>query len=295
MRRISALRLGSRARFEDRWSGSVTAIEITEDWEAVNAVVEGGFLLWRSSIRLPLSAASDWTDDSVTFACTSRQAFGHEVPPVAVPSRPIGSDTPVSAPSVSIAGALIDQANRKVQEIILSRGVAGHLRIPVTDVLFEGKTLALAVQPEALPQYRPDDEIDRSIHRAIREDSGLTADEKRGLHFAVGGGVVTMSGNARVENARERAIEIVHTISGVAKVDDASHDDLNLETAIGLALDKAGVGRHSEIYTRSSLGNVQLYGYVPSGAARDDAVRVASDVPGVREVASRLEVQPAAA
>jgi len=295
MRRISALRLGSRVRFEDRWSGTITTIEITEDWEAVNVVVEGGFFLRRSSVRLPLSAASDWTDDSVAFTCSSRQAFGHEVPPVAVPSRPIGNDTPISAPGVSIAGALIDEADRKVQEIILSRGVAGHLRIPVADVLFEGKTLALAVQPEVLSQYRPDEEIDRSIHRAIRQDNGLTADDKRSLHFAVGGGVVTMSGNARVENARERAVEIVQAINGVTRVDDASHDDLSLETAIGLALDQAGVGRHSEIYARSSLGNVRLYGYVPSGAARDDAVRVTAAVGGVREVASSLETQPAAA
>ncbi len=294
MRRISALRLGSRARFQDRWSGRISAIEVTEDWEAVNTVVESGFLLWRSSVRLPLSAVSDWTDDTVTFTCTSRQAFGHEVPPVAVPSRPIASDTPVSAPNVSIAGALINQGDRQVQEIILSRR-AGHLRIPVTDVVFEGKTLALSAQPEALQRYRPDDAIGRSIHRAIRNDNGLTADEKRGLHFAVEGGVVTMSGNARVENARERAIEIVGAISGVTRVSDASHDDLGLETAVGLALDGAGVGRHSEIYARSSLGNLKLYGYVPSGAARDDAVRVAAAVAGVRDVTSRLEVQPAAA
>ncbi len=295
MHRISALRLGSRARFEDRWSGTISALEITEDWEAVNVVVESGFLLWHSSVRLPLSAASDWSDDSVTFACTSRQAFGHEVPPVAVPSRPIGSDTPISAPSVTIAGALIDQAERKVQEIILSRGVAGHRRISVSDVTFKGKTLALAVQPQTLRRYRPDEEIRRSIHRQIRDDSGLTADDKRGLHFAVEGGVVTMSGNARVENARERAIETVQAIGGVTIVNDTSHDDLGLETMIGLALDRAGVGRHSEIYARSSLGNVQLYGYVPSAAARDDAVRAVAGVAGARDVTSRLEVQPAAA
>ncbi len=295
MRRISALRLGARVCFEDRWSGSISGVEITEDWEAANVVVEGGFLFWRSSVRLPLSAASDWTDGSVTFACTSRQAFGHELPPVAVPSRPIGSETPVSAPSVSIAGALIDQADRKVQEIILSRGVGRHLRIPVANVAFEGKTLALAVQPDSLPQYRPDDDISRSIHRAVREDNGLTADDKRGLHFAVDGGVVTMSGNARVENARERAAEIVQAISGVTAVNDTSHDDIGLETAIGLALDREGVSRHSEIYARSSLGVVQLYGYVLSEAARDYAVRAAAAVPGVREVTSRLEVQPAAA
>jgi osmotically-inducible protein OsmY len=256
--------------------------------------VENGFLFWRSSVRLPLSAVSDWTDDSVTFTCTSRQAFGHEVPPVAVPSRPIASDTPVAPSEVKIAGALIDQGDRQVQEIILSRR-AGFVRIPVSDVVFEGRTLSLSAQPETLPRYRPDDEISRSIHRAIRNDDGLTADEKRGLHFAVEGGAVTMSGNARVENARERALEIVDAITGVTMVNDASHDDLGLETAVGLALDGAGVGRHSEIYARSSLGQLQLYGYVPSPAARDDAVRVAAAVAGVREVTSRLEVQPAAA
>ncbi len=294
MRRISALRLGSRARFQDRWSGRISAIEVTEGWEAVNVVVENGFLFWRSSVRLPLSAVSDWTDDSVTFTCTSRQAFGHEVPPVAVPSRPIASDTPVAPSDVKIAGALIDQGDRQVQEIILSRRT-GRVRIPVSDVVFEGRTLSLSAQPETLPRYRPDDEIGRSIHRAIRNDDGLTADEKRGLHFAVEGGVVTMSGNARVENARERAIEIVDAINGVTMVNDASHDDLSLETAVGLALDGAGVGRHSEIYARSSLGQLQLYGYVPSPAARDDAVRVVAAVAGVRDVTSRLEVQPAAA
>jgi len=294
MRRISALRLGSRARFQDRWSGRISAIEVTEGWEAVNVVVENGFLFWRSSVRLPLSAVSDWTDDSVTFTCTSRQAFGHEVPPVAVPARPIASDTPVAPSDVKIAGALIDQGDRQVQEIILSRRT-GQVRIPVSDVVFEGRTLSLSAQPETLPRYRPDDEIGRSIHRAIRNDDGLTADEKRGLHFAVEGGVVTMSGNARVENARERAIEIVDAINGVTMVNDASHDDLSLETAVGLALDGAGVGRHSEIYARSSLGQLQLYGYVPSPAARDDAVRVVAAVAGVRDVTSRLEVQPAAA
>ncbi len=294
MRRISALRLGSRARFQDRWSGSISAIEITEGWEAVNVVVEGGFLLWRSSVRLPLSAASGWTDDSVSFTCTSRQAFGHEVPPVAVPSRPIATDTPISAPKVGIAGALVDPDDRKVRGIILSRG-GRHLRIAVTDVVFEGRMLALAVQPNGLPRYRPDNEIDRSIRRAIRNDKGLTADEKRALHFAVEGGLVTMSGNARVENARERAIEIVHAISGVMRVNDTSHDDLSLETAIGLALDAAGIGRHSRVYDRSSLGKLQLYGYVPSGDARDEVVRVAEGVAGVREVISRLEVQPVTA
>jgi osmotically-inducible protein OsmY len=293
--RISALRFGSRARFEDRWLGTITAIEITEDWEAVNVVVEGGFLIWRTSVRLPLSATTEWTDDHVTFSCTSRQAFNHEVPPLAVPSRPVAGDTPVSTPSVDLAGALVDSGDRMVREIILARGYGAHLRIPVSEVSFEGKTLRLAAQPESLPAYRSDREILDAIHRLIREDPGLTGDDKSGLHFAVEGGAVTMTGNARVPRARERAVGLAGGVLGVTSVTDAAHDDLGLETAIGLALDRAGVSRHSAVYPRSSLGVVQLYGYVPSAAAAEDAIRATGAVPGVREVISRLEVRSAAA
>jgi osmotically-inducible protein OsmY len=293
--RISALRFGGRVQFEDRWLGAITAIEITEDWEAVNVVVEGGFLLWRTSVRLPLSAAAAWDDDCVRFTCTSRQAFNHELPPVAVPSRPIAPDTPVSVPSVSIAGALVDRSDRRVREILLVRGVGALLRIPVSEVSFEGKTLALATQPDVLPHYRPDREILEAIHRTVREDPGLTGDDKRGLHLSVEGGIVTMTGNTRVRKARERTVQLTGAVPGVAFVKDEAHDDLSLETAIGLALDRAGVSRHSEVYARSSLGEVQLYGYVPSDAAAGDALRAVGAVPGVREVISRLELRSAAA
>lgn len=292
--RVQALRIGARARFEDRWLGAVTAIEITDDWEAVNVVVEGGILFWRSSIRMPLSAASGWADDHVAFACTSRQAFRHEIPPVAVPARPIDDDTPVSAPSIHVAGALVDSGDRKVREMILSRGVSGLLRITIGEVTFEGKTLAIAAQPQTLPRYRSDGEIIEDIHRVIHEDSGLTGDDKRGLHFSVESGAVTLTGNTRIRKACERAVSLAAQVGGVVSVKDEAYDDLTLETAIGLALDKAGVSRHSEVYARASLGEVRLYGTVPSAAAADDAIRATGSVPGVRQVISHLKAAAAA-
>jgi len=291
---ISGLRVGSPARFEDRWSGTITALEITEDWEVVNVVVETGFLFWRNSIRLPLSAASGWDDDHVAFSCTTTQAFSHQVPPVAVPSRPVSADTPLSAPGASFAGALVSRSDRKLIEIILSRGVSGLVHVGAGNTHFEGKTLTLAVQPDGLPRYRPDPAVLLDVHRAVREDTGLTADDKRGLHFSVSGGVVTMSGNVRVPHAKERAQWLVSQVPGVMSVRDQAIDDILLETAIGLALDKAGITRHSEVFARASLGVLQLYGYVSSPAAADDAVRAAGAIPGVREVVNRLEVRAAA-
>ncbi|MEX0683847.1 MAG: BON domain-containing protein [Dehalococcoidia bacterium] len=291
---ISALRLGSAARFTDRWRGTITALEITEDWEVVNVVVEAGLLIWRSSIRLPLSAATEWSGDHVAFSCTSTQAFAHEVPPVAVPSRPVAADTPLSQPGSRFAGALVDHSDRKVIELLLRRGVSWMGRIKVTEVSFEGKMLKLAVQPYAIPRYRSDAEIAAEIHRVIREAPGLTGDDKRGLHFSVSGGIVTMTGNTRVPRAREYAAALAQAIAGVVAVRDESIDDLALETHIGMAIEKSGVGRHSQVYARASLGEVLLYGYVPSPAAAEDVIRAVGAVPGVREVKSRLEVRAAA-
>jgi osmotically-inducible protein OsmY len=291
---ISALRLGSAAKFQDRWSGTVTAIEVTEDWEVVNVVVERGFLFFQDSIRLPLSAATSWSDEHVAFGCTSMQAFTHEVPPVAVPSRPVSAETPLSTPGARFAGALVAEGDRKVAEIIISRGIAGLNRIKVTEVGFEGKTLALAQQPDTLPRYRPDAEILGDIHRAIREDTGLTGDDKRGLTVTIDGGTATIGGNVRVGKAAQRAVAIAANTAGVAHVEDRTHDDISLETAIGLALDRSGVARHSEVFARSSIGEVQLYGYVPSSAAGEDVMRAVGSVPGVRNVISRLVVRAAA-
>jgi osmotically-inducible protein OsmY len=292
--KISALRLGSRVKFEDRWRGVITALETTEDWEVVNVVVEGGFLIWRTSIRLPLSSATEWDDDHVAFACTSGAAFRHEIPPVAVPSRPVGKGTPLSLGGASFAGAIVRATDRQIAELIVSRGVAGMNRVPIKEASFERKVLAISALPETLSRYRADNVIEAEVHKTIREDTGITGDDKRGLKASVVGGVVTISGNARVHNAIERATGLISRIPGVVMIRIEAIDDLSLETAIGLALDKAGLSRHSDVYARASIGVVTLFGSASSATAADDVVRAVDAVPGVREVVNKLEVAAAA-
>jgi osmotically-inducible protein OsmY len=289
------LRIGSKARFEDRWRGAVTALEVTEEWEVVNVVVESGLLLWGDSIRLPLSAASGWDDGHVAFSATSTAAFAHEIPPVAVPSRPVGDDTPISAPGARFAGAAVSLTDRRVVEVLIAAGLSGAYRVPVSEVTFEGKTLAIGSQLESLPRYRPDERILDDIRKVIREDRGLTADDKRGLDFSVSGGVATMGGNVRVPNATERALGLVKAVPGVVSVAVETVDDLSLETAIGLALDRARLSQRVEVYARASIGSVKLWGYVPSAAVVEDIVRTAGAVPGVREVVNKLEAATGAA
>jgi osmotically-inducible protein OsmY len=73
---------------------------------------------------------------------------------------------------------------------------------------------------------------------------------------------------------------------------DALADDIELETEIGLALDRSGLSRVAEVYVRSMLGEVTLRGHSPSASAADEALRVAARVPGVRDVINKIEVGP---
>jgi osmotically-inducible protein OsmY len=76
-------------------------------------------------------------------------------------------------------------------------------------------------------------------------------------------------------------------------VRDESVDDITLETTIGMALSKAGLQRRAEVYARSNLGRVTLYGSATSPQLNDDVTREIARIPGVREVTSKLLAVPA--
>ena len=70
----------------------------------LNISVTSGFLFASSSVRLPFTSVTSWSDDSVRIAANSFQAFAREIPPVAAPARPLSSDTPISHPGTKFAG-----------------------------------------------------------------------------------------------------------------------------------------------------------------------------------------------
>jgi osmotically-inducible protein OsmY len=88
-------------------------------------------------------------------------------------------------------------------------------------------------------------------------------------------------------------------VPGIAGISDEIVDDIRLEKDIGLALDKAGLQRRADVYSRSNLGRVTLYGSSPSPSMTEDIVREVARVRGVRDVKSLMELpsrpQPQAA
>lgn len=293
--KFAPVRLGTRVCFDDRWQGRVSGLEVDEDWSVFNISVSSGFLFARSSVRLPFSTVTAWSDDSVRIAADSFAAFNREVPPVGAPARPLDSGTPTSNPGTKFAGLVIRQAERRAVEVILSRGVSGLFRIPVGEVSFSGKTMTIAIPPEQLVHYYPDARITDEIHQLIADDNVTPTDDKRFIHADIVEGVLTLSGNVRVPHTRDYVIALAKRAHGIVDIRNEIHDDFAIEAELGLAISQAGLANMGKVYMRSSLGEVGVDGSVTSQRAAEDVVRAIARVSGVRNVVNRLHIAAAAA
>ncbi len=287
----SALRLGSPVRFRDRWQGRLASFEVDDDWLVLNLVISRG-IFRPSEVKLPFSIASDWDDDALALDCTSYEAFRREIPPLAVPPKPLSAKTPLSLADVKLAGALVERTSRRASYLMLSRGLfaSGQRVVPVQDIALEGGIIRLAAQADTLPIYRRDSDLLQAVRNAIAAHPYLTADDRYSLSLEVVDGTAYISGNVRTPQAEEHVYEAASSVTGVAAVRGAVINDRQLEIEIGQALGAAGLFRHERIYVRAALGEVTLGGFLTSPAPTTNIMRVAEAVPGVRSLDNRMEV-----
>jgi osmotically-inducible protein OsmY len=288
----SILRLACPVRFRDRWQGRLAALEVDDQWLVLNLVLSRG-ILRPLHVKLPFSAATHWDDDSLSLDCTSQEAFGRQIPPVAVPPRSLSARTPLSARDARLAGALVHRASRRASHLLLSWSLFSPRRslLPVEDVTLEGGVIRLAAQTDSLPLYRTDSELAEAVRDVLAVHPYLTADDRRTLNIEVVDGVAYLSGNVRTSHVKAYGHAAAASVPGVIAVVDAVVDDHKLEIDVGRALDAAGLFRYGRFYVRSALGDVTLGGLVRAEAAIPDVLKAASAVPGVRSVASSIEVE----
>lgn len=294
-RKRAPLRLNCSVRFQDRWQGRLSAVEIDPEGEVLNVTVTRGSILRSTSARLPFSAVSEWSDTMLAFNCTSDEAFGRQIPPVAAPTRSLSPSVPVSAPGARLVGLLVERTSRRATHFLIARGVVGQSRlVPREQVSLEGDVIRLAAPLDQMPVYRSDDELVERVRQALVALPYLTGDDRRGLQVEAVDGVIVLRGNVRTPHAKMWAAQAARSVDGALEVRDEVIDDPHLEIDVGFALERAGLFHDARVYVRANAGEVTLYGFVPSPAYAEEVVRVASRVPGVRAVVSRMEVEPPA-
>lgn len=288
---ISELRLGCRVRFQDRWAGQIDAVEVDESWEVLNVVVRHGFPR-TSTVRLPLNAATGWSGEHLAFdEITSVAAFGRELPPIAAPSRPISRQTPMATGNLRLTALMVDHATRRTSAVLLQRD-GTLIGVPAGGVTFEGKVMHLGVQPDSFVRHFSEIELRERVREGLAAERELTPGESRYVEVGVADGNPRLTGNVRTKQSRESVHRSASAALGMNVNVDGLFDDMQLETAIGLAMESAGLTRGTEVYIRCTLGAAVLFGYAPSQPVADEAVLTASRVPGVREVASQIEIGP---
>lgn len=289
LERSAPLILGSRVVFSDGANAQLSAVEVDESWEILNLVVSKGLFRWKQRVRLPFTAASDWSESAIDLTCTRSEAFSREIPPVAAPSRPISNETPMALAGSNISGALVNTQTRRASSLIVQfRGK--QLKVPTSDLTFEGKTLRINVQPEALEEHRTDEAIAADAWQLLRNDRVIMPDELGGLEVSSAGGVLNLAGNVRRKSTKERAEALVSGVAGITELRSRLKDDLQLELDIAAQLNGASIQRVAAIYPRSSLGDVILFGRAPTAEVTEDATKLAAGVDGVLRVTSRVEI-----
>jgi osmotically-inducible protein OsmY len=291
------LRFGSPLQFRDRWQGTLVGAEVAEDWEVLNLVIERGLWRWASRVKVAFTTSPRWSLISVTLDCTSRQAFAREIPPVAVRARQLSRDTPLSVPDGRLFGLLVEPGHRRATDVVVVRGGAKY-RLPVAALAFDGKTLRLGSRGEELAPYLTDEELLNGVQRALAANPHITGDERGALDVLASSGAVTIKGNVRTKQMKDLVYAALAPFAPLAEVRLEVMDDIDLELAIGQALERSGAQHRAEVYARSLLGEVTLFGHAVSAVAIDEITRVVTQVPGVRSVTSRMlsgpSVTPAA-
>jgi osmotically-inducible protein OsmY len=156
-------------------------------------------------------------------------------------------------------------------------------------------TLAAAdMQAKAPPEAPDDQDITRAVARELAMDGSVAVD---GIEIATRAGAVTLTGEVAHLLARERATRLAELVKGVREVDNRlrvvpgttrADDSLRLDVESALHADPATASHRLAVAVESRA--VTLTGTVPSWAARQLAVYVASGVKGVTELHDRIQI-----
>lgn len=283
------LRFGCPLQFRDRWQGVLVGAEVDDDREVLNLIIARGIWRWTTRVKVAFSACPSWSYDHVVIDGTSRAAFAREIPPVAARARLLSNETPFSIPNVRLLGLLVEPDSRRATDVLIRRGGEKY-RFPVDLISFDAKTLRLGSRGEELVPYLTDDELAEDVGRTLGSNPHISGDERGGLIVRASSGVVTISGNLRTKQMKDLVRASLAALANFAEVRLEVVDDIDLELAIGRALERAGLQHHAEAYPRSTLGEVTLFGRAPSATTVEEIVRVVSQVAGVRSVTSRMVV-----
>ncbi len=158
----------------------------------------------------------------------------------------------------------------------------GHVTVTLPDA-------ALKV----LPPYRPDDELQQEVERALFDLTPLHIDLK-GISIRVLDGVLYLDGNVSSQLRADIMEDQVLGVPGLLEINNHLVGDDRLAADLAMALAQDSRTRDLPIGVYPRLGEVRLSGAVHTSQQEAAAEEVVGNFPGVRSVINDLVVDPKA-
>jgi osmotically-inducible protein OsmY len=98
---------------------------------------------------------------------------------------------------------VLDRLTRRAREVLIERGGSLY-RVPAASVTFEGKTMHLGEQPDALVPYRTDEELRERVRDALASAREISSGELQQINTEADGAEIRLTGNVRSKHAGGR-------------------------------------------------------------------------------------------
>jgi osmotically-inducible protein OsmY len=159
---------------------------------------------------------------------------------------------------------------------------SGHVIVTLPDAILN-----------ALPPYRPDDELQQEVERILFDLPPLHIDLK-GISIRVLDGVLYLDGNVSSQLRADIVEDQVLGIPGLLEIKNNLVGDDQLAADLAMALARDSRTRDLPIGVYPRLGEVRLSGAVHTSQQKAVAEEIVRDFPGVRSVINDLVVDPEA-
>ena len=285
---------GMKAAASDAWAGSVVGAIVDAEHRRVTHVMVRRGAIMRRIIAVPIGSAGRGDANAVYFDMTFSDM--RALPADTASGIRLGHDTRAEfggGGGPRVMGVRMSDDDKHLTHVVLKGMIMeNRLLLALEDIggIDEDyiTTAEEALEPDDLPSYRRDGDIENDAWEALFASGDLSPTDLHGIAIAVVDGRVAITGNVREREAARDIGDILRTIEGVLSVEDEAVSDRELEISITALIAREHWAVRDQLLIHCQMGRVEIGGPMPTAASLHAIMQQMRSMPGVRSVEDKL-------
>ena len=291
---------GTKAAASDAWAGAVVGVIIdSEARRATHVLVRLGWII-RRVIAVPIDGAGRSDANAVYFDMAFSEM--RALPSDDASGLRLSRETRVAFHDRSgrrVLGVRMSDGDKRLTHLVLKGKITeNRLLLALEDISgIEADFFATAdegLEPDDLPSYRMDDDIENDIWEALFASGDISPTDLQGVEIAVVDGQATLAGNVRERATAKDIGVILRNVEGVLSVEDAAASDREVELSLAAYLSREHRDIFDQLLVHCQMGRIEISGAIPTEASMHAILQQVRSTPGVRTVEENLVIANAA-